>query len=254
MWLAVAGKGGAGKSVLAGTLARVLARQGERVLALDSDMMPGLARSLGADEPALPPLLDAAERDDRGRWRLKPGLGPYRAVARYSTAAPDGIRVLQCGKLGADGRAPLMPAFQAYYRVIHGLAEVKRLRSWTIVGDLPAGPRQLAFDWAPYAETVVLLSEPSWKSALTARRVARIARQRGVPLLPVATKVRRPSDVKLVERVLGQPVALAVPYDRAVGEAERLDVALIDHAPGSEAVAAIERLAELLRERSLRPG
>jgi cellulose biosynthesis protein BcsQ len=37
LWLATAGKGGAGKSVLAGTLARILARRGHRVLAVDSD-------------------------------------------------------------------------------------------------------------------------------------------------------------------------------------------------------------------------
>lgn len=78
MWVAVAGKGGAGKSVVAGTLARILAREGERVLALDSDMMPGLALNLGAEEPALPPLLEAAEKDENGRWRLKRGIGPAR--------------------------------------------------------------------------------------------------------------------------------------------------------------------------------
>jgi CO dehydrogenase nickel-insertion accessory protein CooC1 len=50
--LAVVGKGGAGKSVIAGTLARLLARRGERVLALDSDLLPGLALSLGAEQPA----------------------------------------------------------------------------------------------------------------------------------------------------------------------------------------------------------
>src|SRR3954462_14287342 len=85
--IAVVGKGGAGKSVLAGTLARVLARRGDRVLALDSDLMPGLAFSLGAQPPAAPPLADAAERDADGRWRLRKGIGPARAVAQYSTAA-----------------------------------------------------------------------------------------------------------------------------------------------------------------------
>ncbi len=37
------GKGGAGKSVISGTMARVLARDGNRVLALDSDLLSFLA-------------------------------------------------------------------------------------------------------------------------------------------------------------------------------------------------------------------
>ena len=48
MRIAVVGKGGAGKSVIAGTTARLLARQGRRVLALDSDLLPGLSISLGS--------------------------------------------------------------------------------------------------------------------------------------------------------------------------------------------------------------
>lgn len=79
MRLAVVGKGGAGKSVITGTLARLLARRGCRVLALDSDMQPGLALTLGAHVPPDPPLLDAVEKDENGRWRLKQGsdrLGP----------------------------------------------------------------------------------------------------------------------------------------------------------------------------------
>ena len=43
------GKGGAGKSVIAGTFARALARRGTPVLAVDSDPLPGLAFSLGLE-------------------------------------------------------------------------------------------------------------------------------------------------------------------------------------------------------------
>jgi CO dehydrogenase maturation factor len=73
--VAVVGKGGAGKSLVAGTLARLLARRGWPVLALDSDVLPGLTFSLGAEAPAVPPLEDAAVRDEDGRWRLRKGIG-----------------------------------------------------------------------------------------------------------------------------------------------------------------------------------
>ncbi|MEO5790504.1 MAG: AAA family ATPase, partial [Gaiellaceae bacterium] len=43
MKLAVAGKGGSGKTSISGTMARLLARDGRKVLAIDGDSSPNLA-------------------------------------------------------------------------------------------------------------------------------------------------------------------------------------------------------------------
>jgi len=240
----VVGKGGAGKSVVAGTMARILARRGRPVLALDTDTMPGLARSLGATAPPTPPLADAVEEAGSGCWALRKGIGPVRAVQRFSTLAPDGVRVLETGKKPAGGSPPITPSVQAFYQVIHGLPEARALRSWTMVGDHPAGPRQTAHDWAPYANTLLVMVEPTWKSALTARRLAALAGQRAVAVLPVASKVTDPGDAGFVEEVMGLPVAAAVPADEAVAATDREGVALIDHAPSCPAVRAIEGLVD----------
>jgi CO dehydrogenase maturation factor len=231
--------------VIAGTLARIYARRGRKVLALDSDMLPGLALSLGAEEPERPPLLDAAERDEEGRWHLKKGIGPVRAVQRYSTPAPDGLRLLSPGKATAEGLGPIMGALNAYYEVIHRIPGAKGLRDWTLVGDLPAGPRQTAFGWASYAETFLVVVEAEWKSILTARRVARIVGLRaGVGVGAVASKVGGQAAVDFVTQHLSLPVIGIVPADDAVRDAERHGVSLIDAAPDSGAVAAIEQLAD----------
>lgn len=245
--LAVVGKGGAGKSVLAGTLARLLARRGERVLALDSDPMPGLTFSLGAEAPDAPPLLDAAERPEGGRWRLKKGTGPVRAIERYSTQAPDGVRLLQSGKMPAEGLAAIQGASTAFYTVVQRLNQPKTLREWSIVGDLSAGPRQSAYRWADYADTFLLVSDPSWKSALTARRIARIVHgRRGIRVLLVANNVSRAGDAEEIARRVGNPLFASVPRDQAVTDAERLGVPLLDHAPDSPAAKAMAQLAERL--------
>ena len=47
MKIAVGGKGGSGKTTIAGTLARVLAGRGFRVVALDDDSNPNLALTVG---------------------------------------------------------------------------------------------------------------------------------------------------------------------------------------------------------------
>lgn len=250
MRLAVVGKGGAGKSVIAGTMARLLAREGRRVLALDSDLLPGLSISLGSGpDPVEPPLNAAAERGEDNRWRLRKGIGPVRAVQRYSTEAPEGIRLLQLGKTPREGIAPIMGSVNAFYKVVHRLPQAKAFSDWTLLGDLPAGPRQAAFDWAPYAETFVVVVQPGSQSGLTARRVARIARmRREAKAVFVANRVRSEDDVALVEKMIGEPVLARVPLDEDVARAERMGVAPIDHVPEAPAIQAIRELvAELAR-------
>ena len=247
MRLAVVGKGGAGKSMTAGTLARILARDGHRVLALDSDLLPGLELSLGVKPPPTPPLVDAAFRDEKGRWRFRPGVGPVRAVQRYALHAPDGVLLLQCGKTPPEGLPAIMPAVQAFYRVIHRIGDTATFRDWTLLGDLPAGPRQVAFGWVPYASRLLLIVEPTMQSMLAARRVARIGSQReAVVITPVANKVRSADDVRRIERFLGVRMSAVLPLDPAVAAAERAGVALIDHAPESPTVEALRGLARWL--------
>ena len=248
MRLAVVGKGGAGKSVIAGTMARVLAQEGRRVLALDSDLLPGLSISLGSGpDPAEPPLNAAAERDENNRWRLRRGIGPVRAVQRYSTEAPEGVRLLQLGKTPKEGIGPIMGSVNAFYKIVHRLPKADAFREWTLLGDLPAGPRQAAFDWAPYAETFVVVVQPGSQSLLTARRVARIARmRREAKAVFVANRVKSDDDVRLIEKTLGEPVFAAVPVDDDVAYAERMGVAPIDHAPNAPAIQAIHALVAKL--------
>ena len=53
MKLAIAGKGGSGKTSISGTMARSLARGGRKVLAIDGDSNPNLALTLGLPPEAM---------------------------------------------------------------------------------------------------------------------------------------------------------------------------------------------------------
>ena len=62
MKIAVCGKGGSGKSTISGALARHLARQGHKVVALDCDPNPNLGISLGVPRESvesMSPILNA---------------------------------------------------------------------------------------------------------------------------------------------------------------------------------------------------
>lgn len=105
MKVAVAGKGGSGKTTVAGTLARLLARDGRRVLAIDADPNPNLAVSLGIDPataagiaPVPHSLVHHAEDAD-GRYSVGMSVPPERIVADYGAPAPDGVTLLLIGRV-----------------------------------------------------------------------------------------------------------------------------------------------------------
>ena len=250
--VAFVGKGGAGKSAMAGTFARLLSRRGEPVLAVDSDPMPGLSLSLGLGVVEAPIPDEAVQERPEGeqgpRYRLRRGLNATEAVERYAQLAPDGVRLLQFGKVRAHV-APLVRSQFAFRQILDELPDDR----WSLVGDLPGGTRQPFFGWGRYARTVLVVVEPTAKSLLSARRLARLglAADRPDRILAVANKVRHPADADLVWRQTGLEVVAVVPWDEALAEAERLGRALLDHAPDSPAVRVLESMADRLHREGL---
>lgn len=247
--VAVVGKGGSGKSTVAGTLARVLGRAGDRVLALDSDPMPGLAISLGLGKVNDAMLAPAVEQDLNGRWHLKRGIGAARAVQRYALAAPDGVRLLQFGKADSTGLGTMWASAAGLNQVARRIATDGVLQDWSVIGDLSAGTRQTAFDWAPYADRYLIVVEPTWKSVLTGRRLLSLARDRGATAIEVVVnKATDEGDADFVSEQMTLEPALVIPVDEAVAEAERKCVAVIDLDPASSTVSAVEGLAAKLSD------
>lgn len=247
MRVAFVGKGGAGKSSIAGVFARLLARSGASVLALDSDPMPGLAYSLGVPRADAGIPVEAVEEyvgeNGRHRYRLRPGLDVATAIEQYATVGADGVRLLQLGKArGLKGENSY--SHNAFQLIIDGLAADD---TWDVVGDLPGGTRQPFFGWGRYARTVLVVVEPTPASLLSGRRLARLAQHQSAPRVAVvANKIREPSDVTLVERRTGLPVIGHVPYDEAQGAADRGSVALLDLDSQAPMVSAIESILSSL--------
>jgi CO dehydrogenase maturation factor len=251
MRVAFVGKGGAGKSSLAGTFARLLAETGEQVLVLDSDPMPGVAFSLGLaqSDAGLPDdAVEEYEEEGRRRYRLRPGLDGAVAVGQYAARGPHGLRFLQLGK----ARGPTWNNTRSHFgfqRVLDDLPD----RDWSIVGDLPGGTRQPFMTWGRYADTFLVVVEPTPASMVTGRRLARLTTDNAPPrVLVIANKVRSPQDAQLVAARTGLPLLGSVPFDPAVGEADRLGRAVLDHTPAAQTVFAVRSLVEALRnEREL---
>lgn len=109
MRLAIAGKGGTGKTTISGTLARVLARAGDRVLAVDADTNPNLALTLGlpagrAQEiVGLPRTLLERQTAADGTVTTVFTADPDELIEQYGAVAPDGVRLVVMGNVGHGG-------------------------------------------------------------------------------------------------------------------------------------------------------
>jgi CO dehydrogenase maturation factor len=97
MRIVVAGKGGAGKTTVSGTLARLLAREGADVLALDCDANPMLGVSLGAGMERTELLVGVRQGLDAGETEHQPTVEGM--VATFGTQAPDGVRLVIASRI-----------------------------------------------------------------------------------------------------------------------------------------------------------
>ena len=109
MRIAIAGKGGSGKTTIAGTLSRLLAQAGRSVVAVDADTNPNLAISLGIGSDrateivALPRTLLKREPQPDGSLKSTFLRDPLDVLQEYGATGPDGVRLVVMGAVGHGG-------------------------------------------------------------------------------------------------------------------------------------------------------
>jgi CO dehydrogenase maturation factor len=97
MKIAVGGKGGSGKTTVAGTVARALARAGHEVVALDADSNPMLGLALGLGPGRTEELVAVRQALDEGEVEHEPELSRF--VETFGAEAPDGVRLVVCSRI-----------------------------------------------------------------------------------------------------------------------------------------------------------
>ncbi|MDQ6846990.1 MAG: AAA family ATPase [Candidatus Dormibacteraeota bacterium] len=241
MKLAVAGKGGVGKTTIAGTLARLLARMGPDVLALDCDPSPNLGIPLGLSHAQLlsiRPVFNTLV--ESGHTHNDPKPDPEELLRRCQTTAADGVTLLATGEVVRRGDACMCCGSHASTRALFSdLSGDGRI----IVADLEAGLNDLLWARPGGGDMLLCVAEPSVKSIDIAARACRIGQALGVSLVfGIANRCTEPEDHARVSAVLGVPV-YALPEDPALAEADRLGVAPLDHDPDSPAMVAMREVA-----------
>lgn len=112
--------------------------------------------------------------------------------------------------------------------------------------DTEASPEHLSRGTARYADGMLVVVEPYFKSLETGRRMAALGRDLGLERVAlVANKIRDDRELEAVREFAGMhdlEIAAVIPFDEQMPGAERAAAAPLDFAPDSAAVAAIGRL------------
>jgi CO dehydrogenase maturation factor len=248
MKVAIAGKGGAGKTTISGTLARQLARQGYEVLALDNDLNPNLPLTVGVPAERmtdLPTMSADIVRVVDGRLELTMTLDEIRAA--HALDAPDGVTVLVAHE-PKEADTGCMGRYHQAMRAVVGAAP--NSQNYICILDTEASTEHLKVGTAKHADVLYAVVEPYFKSLESGRRILALARDLGIEHLALlANKLRDDGDREIVQRFADEHdlgVIGAIPYDECFVHAERAAVAPIDFAPDAPAVVAIGKLARKL--------
>ncbi len=251
--VAVCGKGGSGKTTIAGTLARLLGRQGRQTLAIDADSNPNLAITLGippeeaASIDPLPRTLLEQRSDEVGNPRLVLTESAEDIVQRYSVRAPDGVRLLLMSRVDHAGTGCMCRTHATVRSLLGALVEAV---AQTTVADMEAGLEHLSRGTSRHADTILTVVEPYFKSLETGRKICELARELGVPkVYVVANKVQGSLEESAIRAFCERhelDLVAAVRYEEAFAEADRLGRAPLDIAPDAPGVQEIARIAERL--------
>jgi CO dehydrogenase maturation factor len=245
--LALAGKGGAGKTTISATLARLAARSGAPVVAIDADANPNLAFALGI-APELAAQVRPVPPSMVSRRIGGAGLNePVDAVLdRFAVTGPDGVRLLGMGSPAHADEGCLCSAHAVVSSLLEDLGDPER----TVVVDMEASPEHLSRGTVRHVDVVCLVAEPYYRSLETVRRMAALVAELPVQRLAVvANKVRNCDDeaalTEFCERH-GYELAGVVPWSEEVVAADRRRVPVVDWPAAEPVVEAVRALAARL--------
>jgi CO dehydrogenase maturation factor len=208
--IAITGKGGVGKTTLAGLLSRLYAAEGRSVLAVDADPDANLASALGISPEAASRALPLAEQSDLIEERT--GSRPGRPGGMFSlnpkvddipdaySIRHEGVRLLVVGKSKEAGSGCYCPENVLLRRLISHLI---LKHNEVVILDMEAGIEHLTRGTAGSVNAFIVVVEPGQRSMQTARQIESLAKGLGVKeVFVVGNKIRRESEKDFILRHL----------------------------------------------------
>ncbi len=230
MKIALAGKGGVGKTTISAALSRYLGERGERVFAIDADPNANLALSLGLSREQAAQIVPISEMREliAERTGVEPGaVGAYFTVNPRVDDLPDrfkleheGVMFLQVGAIKEPSAGCYCPENALLKNLLMHLV---LLRDETVILDMEAGFEHLTRGTAQAFDAMLIVVEPSLQSIVTAKRIHALADKIGLRnVFYVGNMVRDDADREFIARELdGSTIVGSVSYSEEVRMALR---------------------------------
>jgi len=252
--LAVAGKGGVGKSTIAAALALLLARSGRRVLAVDADADANLASALGMSAERQRDIIPISQQRVLIEERTGARAGQYGQmfkmnpevsdIARAYATVHDGVALLVLGAIEAGGSGCACPESVLLRALVTDLVLYK---DEALIMDCEAGVEHLGRATARGVDAMLVVVEPGRGSLDCAARIFRMAEEIGVEdVRVVANKVTSPDDERFVRAGLpGREILACIPFSEGVQRADRAGLSVLEGL-STDSVARLEGILRML--------
>jgi CO dehydrogenase maturation factor len=227
MKIAVCGKGGVGKTFVAGSLAEQFSGSGHSVIAIDADSSPNLGLTLGLTAAEASQIIPVAENEDL--IRIKTGTeysGVFRLtftvddiITRYAVRTPAGPGLLVMGTVKAMGSGCTCPAHSVIKALLRHLVVE---RTEVVIFDMEAGIEHLGRGTVEHVDTLLVVTDANRKSRETAAVIIRLAQQSAIKdVRLVGNRVAGARDEKILHSCAEEnkvPLAALIPYDQKVAD------------------------------------
>jgi CO dehydrogenase maturation factor len=241
MKIAVTGKGGVGKSTVAGILAHIAHRDGKIVLAVDSDPDANLAFALGISESERKQIIPISQRTELIEERTGAKLKQFGQIFKLNPEISDivdkcgynyqGINLVVLGAVESGGSGCACPE-NVFLRNL--LSNIILNRNEFVIVDMEAGIEHLGRATAKGVDVMVVVVEPTLQSITTAHSIVELASQIGIQEVRfIGNKTTIEADITYLKDRLKTTKFLGfIPYLEDIRQVDRDGSSLIDRLEG----------------------
>ena len=230
MKIAISGKGGVGKTTLAGVMARILAQRGRKVLAIDADPDSNLASAIGLSKEALAKLSPIASMTSMIEERTGAKKGSYGMMFKLNPKVDDipddmgvvyqGVKLLLLGCIPQGGGGCFCPENVLLKNLVRHLLVQ---REEVLIIDMEAGLEHLGRGSTGYVDALVIVVEPGQRAMNTAKQIKKLGEDLHIKnMMIVGNKINSEEDRRFIEEQLSDfPVLGHMSFNPKVLQADR---------------------------------